>query len=104
LEQTESDKVPRICQINSHTAIDGGQSISTLTAVAERHTRRPHMHHSVAIRAARINDFPAICSINGQSLPAVSLLAPGDLDRVTALATVVWVAVVDEVVSGYLLG
>jgi predicted GNAT superfamily acetyltransferase len=62
------------------------------------------MRNSVAIRAARIDDFPAIYSINGQSLPAVALLAPGDLDRVTASATVVWVAVVDEVVSGYLLG
>jgi predicted GNAT superfamily acetyltransferase len=63
-----------------------------------------HMRHSVAIRAARIDDFPAICSINGQSLPAVSVLAPGDLNRATALATVAWVAVVDEVVSGYLFG
>jgi predicted GNAT superfamily acetyltransferase len=62
------------------------------------------MRNSVAIRAARADDFPAIYSINGQSLPAVALLAPGDLDGVTASATVVWVAVVDEIVSGYLLG
>jgi predicted GNAT superfamily acetyltransferase len=62
------------------------------------------MQSAVSIRAAGAEDFRAIYGINSQSWPAVARLAPGDLDHVVTLATVAWVAVSDEAISGYLIG
>lgn len=62
------------------------------------------MRTSISIRVARVGDFSAIHAINTHSSPAVSALAPGDLGHVVAVATVAWVAVVDEAISGYLIG
>jgi uncharacterized protein len=62
------------------------------------------MRSKVSIRAIRVEDFSAIYWINSQSLPGVALFAPGELDHAAASAVVAWVAVVDEAISGYLIG
>ena len=61
------------------------------------------VRYSAHIRPACVEDFAAIYSINSECLPAVALLAAGDLDKLVSSAAVAWVAVADQAVVGYLL-
>jgi uncharacterized protein len=81
-----------------------GRPIAVFGCAAGSLVRRSLMGRSVDIRAIRVEDLSTIYAINAESLPAVTALMPGDLDRATAAAAVAWVAVVDEAVAGYLIG
>ncbi len=59
---------------------------------------------SIFIRQALREHFDDIRAINAESTPGVSLLAPDALGDMVETASVIWVALVNEMVAGYLIG
>lgn len=62
------------------------------------------MHASVAIRPAQEPDYPAILALNNEADPRVFQLTRETLAILIGQATLTWVAMIDEVVAGYLIG
>jgi predicted GNAT superfamily acetyltransferase len=62
------------------------------------------MHNSISIREIRRADLEEVHRINAESSPGVSLLSMRDLERLTAGATLAWVAVAGQDIAAYLIG
>jgi hypothetical protein len=61
-------------------------------------------HGPVSIRPVQPEDLPAVLALNSEAAPAVSLLNMETLRRLTAHATLAWVAIVEGAIAGYLIG
>jgi uncharacterized protein len=59
---------------------------------------------SIFIRQAQRKHFHDILAINADSAPGVSVLTSDALDHVVQMASVMWTALVNERVAGYLIG
>jgi uncharacterized protein len=62
------------------------------------------MHDPISIREIRSGDLEAVRRINAESSPGVSFLAMDSLVRLTAGATLAWVAAAGQDIAAYLIG
>src|SRR6267378_6582759 len=62
------------------------------------------MHNPISIREIRSGDLEAVRRINAESSPGVSLLTMHGLERLTAGATLAWVAAAGQNIAAYLIG
>jgi len=61
------------------------------------------MHNDIVIRDARLDEFPEILRINAESSPGVTGLTGPDLTSLTGRSALLWVAVANRTVAGYLI-